>query len=72
MYEILLHNSMALNIIFVVFLQVKMHRDYSKKKVYETEHGVCQMCGLDANQLYNRIKLVILIEADYCFQHHEI
>ena len=39
-----------------LFLQMCHHRDYSKQQVYEAEHGVCQLCGVDAQSFFDRIR----------------
>lgn len=37
-------------------LQLRSSRDYARSRVLETEQGVCQSCGLDARQLYLRVR----------------
>lgn len=37
-------------------LQLRSHRNYAKSRVLETERGVCQTCGVDARQLYLRVR----------------
>ena len=35
---------------------MKGSRGYSMQQVYQTEHGICQLCDFDAQQLYDKIK----------------
>ncbi|XP_062845612.1 DNA annealing helicase and endonuclease ZRANB3 [Trichomycterus rosablanca] len=37
-------------------LQLRSSRSYARSRVLETEQGVCQSCGLDARQLYLRVR----------------
>ncbi|XP_048390481.1 DNA annealing helicase and endonuclease ZRANB3 isoform X2 [Stegostoma tigrinum] len=34
---------------------VRSNRCYMRSKVFEAEHGICQQCGLDAQQLFLRV-----------------
>ncbi|XP_041355176.1 DNA annealing helicase and endonuclease ZRANB3-like [Gigantopelta aegis] len=35
---------------------MKTNSGYCRDKVYEVEHGVCQLCGVDAHALYSHIR----------------
>ncbi|TSK67224.1 DNA annealing helicase and endonuclease ZRANB3 [Bagarius yarrelli] len=37
-------------------LQLRSSRGYARSRVLETEQGVCQSCGLNAHQLYLRVR----------------
>lgn len=37
-------------------LQLRSSRGFARSRVLETEQGVCQNCGLDAHQLYLRVR----------------
>ena len=39
---------------------MKTNNDYCRDKVYEAEHGICQLCGFDAHSLFKQVRLRVL------------
>ena len=37
---------------------MKTNNDYCRDKVYEAEHGICQLCGFDAHSLFKQVRYI--------------
>lgn len=49
--------------------QMQTNTDYIREKVFEVEHGVCQICHLDVHTLYRQIRLVHVHVCWFCAQY---
>ena len=53
--------SSVIYVILAFSFQMKRHRDYGAKAVYEAEHGVCQECYFNAHEFFMRVKQVLVL-----------
>jgi len=55
---VLFVNAIKIFIISICFLQMRISGTATRRKLFDVEHGVCQLCHYDAHACYNNVKVL--------------